>query len=176
MLISASTGSFLSFVAPSGSGNTKGVIIPKGSSLPLTFSWSSHPRYISNTKQWEWLHKDFLLSMISGKKSKRKSAYIDFITQAEPEEIERFYSLKNLPSTLGSDSFKEWVPSPKNIIALVCDHFKIKKEQIAVSKRETENLPRDVAIYLVRHHNRDTLTKCRPTFWDKQLQHRQQCC
>jgi REP-associated tyrosine transposase len=142
------------------------------------FSWSSHPGYIANTKKWQWMHKDGLLSMISAKKNKRKSAYLDFISQAESEETERFYSLKNLPSIMGSNSFKEWVkekfhhlrfkeeipgsrelaPSPETIIALVCDHFKIKQEQIATSKRGTENLPRDVAIYLVRHHNRATLT------------------
>jgi REP element-mobilizing transposase RayT len=141
------------------------------------FAWSSHPGYISKAKKWEWLHKDFLLSMLSGKKSRRRSAYIDFVSQVEPEEIERFYSLKNLSSVLGSDYFKEWVkekfshlqfheeipesrelaPSPEKIIALVCDHFKVTKEQIAISRRGTENLPRDVAIYLVRHHSRGTL-------------------
>ncbi len=107
-----------------------------------------------------------LLSMFSDKKSKRRSAYIDFVLQGEPEEIERFSSLKNLPSTLGSDSFNEWVketfnhlrfndeipesrelaPLPENIIALVCDHLKIEHEQIGISKRGAENLPRDIAI------------------------------
>jgi chromosomal replication initiation ATPase DnaA len=48
-------------------------------------------------------------------------------------------------------------PSAENIIVLVCDHFKVKKEQIVTSKRGAENLPRDIAIYLVRHHSRDTL-------------------
>ena len=46
----------------------------------------------------------------------------------------------------------------KNIITLVCDHFKVKKEQICITKRGMENLPRDVAIYLVRRHSRETLT------------------
>ncbi len=143
------------------------------------FAWSSHLGYISNAKKWKWLHKDFLLAMISTAKSKRKSLYIDFVIQDEPEVIERFYSLKNLPSILGNDSFKEWVkeqfthllfkeeitksrelaPSPEKIIALVCDHFKINKEQLTISKRGTENLPRDVAIYLVRYHCRDTLSR-----------------
>ena len=115
--------------------------------------------------------------MFSGNKSRRRSAYIDFISQGESKEIERFYSLKNMPSVLGGAFFKEWVkekfhhllfqeeipesrelaPSAENIIALVRDHFKIKKEQIIISKRGTENLPRDIAIYLVRHHSRDTL-------------------
>ncbi len=141
------------------------------------FDWSSHHGYISKAKKWEWLHKDVLLSMFSKKKRKRSSAYIDFVSLGEPEKIERFYSLKNLPSVVGGDSFKERIkgkfdhlrfrqeipasselaPSPEKVIALVCDHFKVKKEQLAISKRGTENLPRDVAIYLVRRHSRDTL-------------------
>lgn len=141
------------------------------------FTLSSHQGYISKAKKWDWLHKDLLLSMISANKRKRKSGYLDFVAQDEPEEIERFYSLKNLPSILGSLAFKEWIkdqfkhlrftdeipesrklaPSAENIIAVVCDHFSIKKEQVAVSKRGTENLPRDIAIYLVRLHCKDTL-------------------
>ena len=31
------------------------------------------------------------------------------------------------------------------------------EEQLMISRRGTENLPRDIAIYLVRHHCRDTL-------------------
>ncbi|NOQ45397.1 MAG: hypothetical protein GQ559_01780 [Desulfobulbaceae bacterium] len=101
---------------------------------------------------------------------------IDFASQGEPEEIERFYSLKNLPSVLAGDSCKEWVkekfnhlrfvykipesrrlsPSPEDIIALVRDHFKGRKREVAISIRGTENLPRDITIYLVRHHSRDT--------------------
>ena len=142
------------------------------------FNWSSHQGYISNAKKWEWLHKKFLLSTISTRNNGHKSAYIDFVLQGESKEIERLYSSKNLPSVFGSDSFREWLkekfshlryideipeskelaPSPENIITLVCDHFKVEKGQIAISKRGTENLPRDVAIYLIRHHRRDTLT------------------
>ncbi|MBU0730792.1 MAG: transposase, partial [Proteobacteria bacterium] len=141
------------------------------------FVWSSHHGYVSKKKQWGWLHKDFLLSMLSDKKSSRMPAYIDFVAQSETEEIGRFYSLKNLASVLGSAPFKDWLkdkfdhlrfhteipesrkfaPSPERIIGIVCEHFKVKKEQIAVSKRGTENFPRDVAIYLVRRHSRVTL-------------------
>jgi len=141
------------------------------------FVWCSHKGYISTAKKWEWLHKDILLAMLSDKKSRRKAAYIDFVSQGEPEEIERFYSLKNLPSILGSDSFKEWIkdkfahlqlkeeipdsrelaPLPENIISLVCDYFRVPTEQVTISRRGVENLARDVAIYLVRQHSQDTL-------------------
>jgi len=140
------------------------------------FSWSSHSEFLKGKKKG-WLYKDFLFSMLASKKSKRKSAYIDFISQGESEETERFYSLKNFPSVMGSDSFKESIkekfqhlrfsgeiagvrelaPSPEKIIELVCDHFKVAREQVAISRRGTENIPRDVAIYLVRHHSMETL-------------------
>jgi hypothetical protein len=85
------------------------------------FGWSSHQAYISKAKKWEWLHKDFLLFMFSQKKSKRKSAYIDFISLCEPEKIERFYSLKNLPSVFRGISVKERVREK-------FDHLRFHKE------------------------------------------------
>ena len=143
------------------------------------YPWSSHHGFISRAKKWEWLQKDFLLSMLSEKKTNYRSAYLDFVSQGAPESIERFYSLKNLPSLLGSDKFKEWVKdkfnhlrfakeipdsrelavSADNIILHVSDYFKVAKEQVADSKRGTENLPRDIAMYLIRHHTGETLAK-----------------
>jgi chromosomal replication initiation ATPase DnaA len=118
-----------------------------------------------------------LLAMLCEKKSDQNTAYLDFVSQGEPKKIEQFYSLKNLPSVLGSDSFKQWVkenfqhlseqdeiprsrdlaPTADYIVSIVCEHFKVKKETLAVSKRGIENLPRDVAIYLVRLRSRETL-------------------
>lgn len=141
------------------------------------YSWSSHQGYISKAKKWEWLHKDILLSMLSSKQNRQRAAYIDFVSLSDPEEIGRFYSMKNLPSILGGDSFKEMVKekfdhlrlhreipasrelarTPERVIGIVCDHFKVNKEQLLHSQRGTENLPRDIAIYLVRRHCRDTL-------------------
>jgi len=115
--------------------------------------------------------------MFSKKKSKSRLAYTDFVSLGEPEEVERFYRLKNLPSVLGGDSFKYWVkdnfehlrfhsdisgvrelgPLPEKIMLVVCKYFKVKKEQLMISQRGRENLPRDIAIYLVRFHGRETL-------------------
>lgn len=79
---------------------------------------------------------------------------------------------------MGSDTFKEWLkegfqhlgfheevpqsrlffPTAGKVIAAVCAHFQVTPEQIAIGRRGTENLPRDVAIYLVRLLGRETLT------------------
>ncbi|MCL0037544.1 hypothetical protein M1N10_00845 [Thermodesulfovibrionales bacterium] len=125
------------------------------------------------------MYKDFLLTMIATSKGQQQAAYVEFVSHGDSEEIERFYGLKNLPSILGGDSFKDWVkekfnnlvfqqevpesrtlaPVADDIISEVCKYFKVSKEEIAVSKRGTENLPRDVAIYFVRRCCRKTLSE-----------------
>jgi len=137
---------------------------------PSDYDWSSHQGYISWAKKWAWLHKDDLLNMLTPVKKKQRSAYIDFILKGEPEEIVRFYSLKNLPSILGSDLFKDSIrdkfynlanqpeipeskflaPDVEKVIRAVCDFYGISRKKILVSRRGNENLPRDVAVYLVR--------------------------
>jgi REP element-mobilizing transposase RayT len=141
------------------------------------FPWSSHHGYLSNAKRWEWLHKEFLLSMLSKKRNGRQASYRKFVSLDDSEETERFYSLKNLPSVLGGDSFKQWLkeyfshlsfrdeipesrllaPSAQEIIATTCQHFQVTKEQLLTSRRGQENLPRDLAIYLVRVLTRKTM-------------------
>ncbi len=68
----------------------------------VNYTWSSHQGYLSDAKKWAWLHKEFMQSMISTRKSRYKQAYPDFVSLGDSEEIERFYSRKNLPSVLVS--------------------------------------------------------------------------
>jgi putative transposase len=141
------------------------------------YHWSSHDGYLSRAKKWSWLHKNDLLMMLTSKKTKQKSSYIDFVSQGEPEEIERFYSLKNLPSILGGKSFKELVTEKfsnllkqqeipearilaiesKRVVSAVCDFYGISREALFATRRGQENIPRDIAIYLVRGLCRKTL-------------------
>jgi len=108
------------------------------------YPYSSHHGYISTAEKWAWLKKNILLAMLCEKKSDQKTFYLDFVSQGEPKRIERFYSLANLPSVLGSDSFKQWVkekfqhlsdqdeiprsrdlaPTADHIVSIVCEHFK----------------------------------------------------
>jgi putative transposase len=148
------------------------------------YEWSSHQGYIASSGIWDWLYKDVLLEMLSASNGKQGAAYKDFVSHGTPEEIERFYSLHNLPSILGTDIFKEWVKEKFNrfrfhreipasrqlatsagdIIQLVCDHFKVEKEQLLLSRRGTENLPRDLTMYLVRAYCRETLSSIGSSF------------
>jgi REP element-mobilizing transposase RayT len=141
------------------------------------YRWSSHAGYLSRAKKWSWLQKEDLLTMLTTYRTKQKSAYIDFVSQGEPEEIEKFYSLKNLSSILGDNSFKEFIrekfsdllyqpeipeskrlaPEVESVISAVSEVYRISKEELFVSRRGVENSPRDLAIYLVRNLCRMTL-------------------
>lgn len=141
------------------------------------YSWSSHQGYMSWAKKWAWLHKNDLLAMLTTTRKRQRSAYVDFVSKGEPEEIERFYSLKNLPSILGSNLFKESIrekfsdlvnqpeipeakvlaPDAEKVIQAVCDFWRVSKEEMLVSRRGDANLPRDVSMYLVRRLCRMTL-------------------
>ncbi|MDH5561474.1 MAG: transposase [Deltaproteobacteria bacterium] len=143
------------------------------------FIWSSHKGYCSKAKKWDWLHKNFLLAMFSKKINLAPKAYLEFMQMPEPEEIESFYAKKNLASILGNDDFKEWVidrfknlrfkqdvPASKELAVsrimikdLVCKSFKVEKTALLTSKRGTENIPRDVAIYLQRKYCGQTLAE-----------------
>lgn len=94
-----------------------------------------------------------------------------------PDETEKFYAVKNLPSVLGSNALKSCVKdafsnllfthevhdflelacSPEQISVLVCNYFDIPKEQLYSSKRGKEKLHRGLAIFLIREHTRETL-------------------
>ena len=141
------------------------------------FKWSSHNGYTSRAKKWDWLYKDFMLTLFSRNIGEAKKAYIEFVSQKESEEIDKMYSKKNLSSVLGDDAFQEWVkekfqdlrfhreipesrvlaPNPKNIIDAVSRCFKTKQESLLKSRRGTENLPRDTAVYFLRMYGTETL-------------------
>jgi putative transposase len=69
------------------------------------YHWSSHQGYLSHTKEWRWLHREFLLKMFAKSQKKAQRSYLEFINQNDSEEIEQFYSRKNLPSIFGSTKF-----------------------------------------------------------------------
>ena len=108
------------------------------------YPWSSHLGYLSKAKKWAWLEREFLLNMLTEKQGRQKTAYVDFVSLDEPEEIARLYSLKILPSILGTDTFKKVVkekfahlsfqkeipesrllaPAVEEVISAVCQHYR----------------------------------------------------
>ena len=75
------------------------------------YKWSSYNGYLSYAKKWNWLHKDYIFSMITPKKQGRLKPFIEFMQKDDSKEVTRLFSLKKLPSFFGPESFIK-----KNII------------------------------------------------------------
>ncbi len=143
------------------------------------YPWSSHMGYVSNAKKWDWLHKRFILSMLSSNKDQQKRRYKLFVSQEDTEEIRQVFENKYLPSMLGSESFieklkktfflekqdkeipesKTLAPDSNRIFEGICEYYKIEGSKLYTVRRGTENEPRNVAIYLMRKLRADPLIK-----------------
>lgn len=143
------------------------------------YAWSSHNGYTSRAKKWHWLYKDFLLAMFSDERHRAGRLYREFVQDQEPEEIEKFYLKKNLPSILGGEDFKDWIkdnfrhlrfnreiPKSKELAVdsarlrkFVCKAYGVAEEDLMKSRRGAENLPRDAAIFLQRKYCGQTLSE-----------------
>ena len=146
------------------------------------YEWSSHRGYLSKAKSWDWLHKDFILSMLSEDTSKWRRLYREFVAKEDSEEISRVFEGKKLPSILGSEDFIDSVrdqfferkrhievpeskllaPKGEEIKELVCRAYGVREEDLLRGKRGTFNEPRSVAIYLTRQLRGENLAEiCR---------------
>ena len=68
------------------------------------YPWSNHHGYLSAAKSWDWLYKDFVLSMLSDNR-KAKKAYKQFMAMEDSQEIQEIFEKKKWPSMLGSEDF-----------------------------------------------------------------------
>jgi putative transposase len=130
----------------------------------------SHQGYLSDSKKWNWLYKDFILSLFSTKKAVSRKLYKAFVSKGTPEEINRVFGRKNLPSALGSKTFLDWLkgsffsgkrhkevpeskslsPDAERIKEEVCRSYGVARAALYRSRRGVSNEPRNVAIYLLR--------------------------
>jgi REP element-mobilizing transposase RayT len=136
------------------------------------YSWSSHRAYISKGNEGNWMHKNFILSMLEENKSKRRQAYHDFVKQEVPKAISALYENKKLPLLLGAKDFiddirqkyydktsikevpqvKELFLDKSQIERTVCGVYRIEVDDILKSRRSNYNEARNVAIYLTRKY------------------------
>jgi len=121
-------------------------------------------------KKWKWLHKDHIFSMITSKQRGRLKPFIDFMQEDESEEATKLFSLKNLPSFFGPESFiteikekfyfkkkscevpesKSLAPTSDLIISSVCKHYGVSFNELLITRRGIFNEPRNIAVYLLR--------------------------
>jgi putative transposase len=141
------------------------------------YDWSSHKGYLSYGKQWNWLYKDHIFSMITPKKRGRLKPFIDFMEEDDSEEVTRLFSLNKLPSFFGPESFitgvrekyyftkrsyevpesKSLAPASDRIISTVCKHYGVSFNQLLGTRRGISNEPRNIAVYLLRQIRGETL-------------------
>jgi hypothetical protein len=69
------------------------------------YEWSPHKIYLSDSKKYKWLHKDYILKLFSKSKPESIRLYEQFALKETPEEINQIFGRRNLPAVLGSKSF-----------------------------------------------------------------------
>ncbi|MBI4774505.1 MAG: transposase [Deltaproteobacteria bacterium] len=134
------------------------------------YKWSSHRGYLSRAKGWSWLHKAYVLSMLSARPRGRLEAYRNFMRLEDQATLLGVFNQKKWPSILGSEGFigqikerffpgkthdevsqsRDLAPEPERIKQVVCAFYQVDENRLMVSKRGVFNEPRNMAIYLMR--------------------------
>jgi REP element-mobilizing transposase RayT len=143
------------------------------------YPWSSHKPYLSVAKKWSWIHKEFILNLLSKDKKSQLKAYRRYVAASDEEGFDKVITAKKWPSILGPQAFTDWVKStykdiqgdieiPRaqelllgtdKILSVVCNHYKVDRNQLYLTKRGSFNEPRCAAIYLIRKLRHDTLVE-----------------
>jgi REP element-mobilizing transposase RayT len=145
------------------------------------YRWSSHRIYISRGNEVNWLHKDYVLSMLDIDKQKSRQAYINFMKKEEEADmISTLYSKGKLPLLLGTKDFiddirhryqgktktniketpqlRELFQEKSEVEKAVSSVYQVKVEDLFKSQRGNYNEARNVAIYLIRKHTGASLS------------------
>jgi putative transposase len=141
------------------------------------YPWSSHKGYLAGNRGWTWLMREPLLAMFSKQRKKAYSSYLDFVQQQDSEEIETFFSKQKQAPIFGSGSFVEKIKAQfeegltdveipesgvlnvsfDDVVAAVCQVCDVPLESIYHSRRGHQNIARDLVLYSMRMHSRQTL-------------------
>ena len=141
------------------------------------YAWSSHKAYLSRARKWDWVHKEYALSLFSNNSRESVNRYRQFVSKETPEEINRILAGKKLPVITGSQGFVDKIkelffadktheevpesrylaPDTEKIMEEVCRFYNVKRDSLFNSKRGFNNEPRNVAIYLARRLRGNTL-------------------
>jgi putative transposase len=134
------------------------------------YNWRRQVGYISSAQKWNWLHKEFILSIISPDPVDQINAYKRFVRLDDSEKILQVFESPRRPPFLGGKQFLGWIketffekkrekevpesvhlaPDISLIKTVVCVYYKIQESVLQRGRRGVSNEPRDVAIYLTR--------------------------
>lgn len=149
-----------------------------------SYRWSSHKGYLSGAKKWDWLHKDFILSMLTSDRPQRIMHYQSFVSAECDEEISRILDADKWPPFMGPQNFVDWIkgkyykvvadpdvpqtkelaPPADAIVSIVCDDYDVGEVDIYRSRRGFFNEPRNVAVLLLRQLRGDSLKRIAERF------------
>jgi putative transposase len=148
------------------------------------YPWSSHGGYVSSTKEWDWLCRDMIFSVLTEDRSKRLRVYRRYISEEDSAEIIHLYENRKWPTVMGSERFMTWVkerfftskghrevpesrvlaPEREMIRDEVCREYRIDKGTLLMVRRGVSNEPRDVSVYLIRRLRGDGLEEIAKEF------------
>lgn len=140
------------------------------------YKWSSHKGYVSIAGKWDWLHKNYIFSLLSRNRKDRLRNYRKWVKVKEEDEVSKKISGAKWPVCIGSQAFidrikgeygsgkinkeipssRELLPDTKRIIDGVCGFFGVKETEIIRKRRGKTNEARNAAIYLTRTLRLDT--------------------
>ena len=141
------------------------------------YQWTSHAAYLSLSKKWDWIYREFILLMLSRSKKEWIKRYRSFVAIEDDETVSNVIEGKKWPAILGDREFTDWVkdryhavkydkdvpqarelvPDADTIIKAVCDFYVVTPQNLYKVKRGEFNEPRNVSIYLMRMLRRGTL-------------------
>jgi hypothetical protein len=145
---------------------------------------SSHPGHLSAATEWDWLYKDFFLSILSRRKSTQRAAYRRYRGEEDREEITRVLSIGKWPPILGDEDsinrlkagfFKKKInpqvpdsrflaPEVVQIVRAVSLHYGIDEAELAKCRGGRFNEPRAVAVHLTRMIRKDSFADIASVF------------
>lgn len=145
--------------------------------IPNAFEWSSHNGYLSNAKKWNWLHKQFILSMFARASKEQINRYRAFMGEEDNDVLLRKLSLKKWPSILGDHHLvetlkalffeqqqhlevpesKQLAPDITRIKSVICRHYNIDESRLYYSKRGEFNEPRAMGLFFTRQLRGESL-------------------
>jgi REP element-mobilizing transposase RayT len=141
------------------------------------YPWYSYRIYLPESVKWDWIYKEFLLGMFSDSRSNAVNQYKKYMQRESPREVVEFFNRKKQSPVFGSSEFMEKIkklfsneslteeiterkvllPEASDIKRVVRDFYQISDEDLLVSKRNTFNEPRNMAIYIVKQLRGDKL-------------------
>jgi hypothetical protein len=141
------------------------------------YKWSSHKGYISIAKKWDWLHKNYIFSLLSKNRKDWLRYYRKWVYVEEKDKVSEIISGKTWPLCIGPQAFidriketygaekihkdvplsRELRPDNHRILEVVCKSYDKAASDILKMRRGKMNEGRNVAIYLTKRLRRDTL-------------------